>query len=172
MFLNYIKDFFLKRIYKRKIQEVKNITSNFSIETVGLLIDESYFFNKQDLVKELISHGILEKNIKVIVYKNKIKRKENYSIPTFNIKDFNWKIQISNSEVNDFIKKDFDLLISYYDVEKAALLKITQHSKAKFKVGFSTIDKRLNNLTINTNAENYLVFVEELFKYLKILNKI
>ena len=75
-------------------------------------------------------------------------------------------------DVNDFISCNFDLLINYYDVEKAILLNITNNSNAVFKVGFSSIDKRLNHLMINTNAENYSIFVNELFRYLKILNKI
>ena len=45
-------------------------------------------------------------------------------------------------------------------------------AKAGFKVGFASIDKRLNHFMIDTNAENYIVFMSELFKYLKILNKI
>jgi L-rhamnose mutarotase len=64
------------------------------------------------------------------------------------------------------------LLINYYDTEKAALLLVSNQSKASFKVGFSSIDKKLNHFMIDTNAENYKVFIEELFKYLKILNKI
>jgi L-rhamnose mutarotase len=83
-----------------------------------------------------------------------------------------WSGQIDKKEVVDFIETEFDLLISYYDVEKSGLLQITQLSKANFKVGFSSIDKRINHFMINTNAENYSVFVSELFKYLKILNKI
>ena len=81
-------------------------------------------------------------------------------------------MKINNLEVNDFINEKFNLLISYYDVEKAILLKITHDSKSLFKVGFSSIDKKLNHLMINTNAENHTVFVHELFRYLKILNKI
>jgi L-rhamnose mutarotase len=49
---------------------------------------------------------------------------------------------------------------------------LSNESKASFKVGFSSIDKRLNHFMINTNAENYTIFIDELFKYLKILNKI
>lgn len=64
------------------------------------------------------------------------------------------------------------MLISFYDTEKMPLLQVTSLSKAQFKVGFATIDKRLNHFMINTNAENHKVFVSELFKYLKILNKI
>jgi hypothetical protein len=148
------------------------ISSASSIKTVGLLIDESYFFEKDALVKELKANGILENDVKLIVYKDKLRKNEVYSLPTFSIKHLDWKAEITYPAINDFINEKFDLLISYYDVEKAILLKITHNSKAQFKVGFSSVDKRLNHLMINTNAENYKVFVHELFRYLKILNKI
>nr|WP_246022006.1 hypothetical protein [Flavobacterium cellulosilyticum] len=137
-----------------------------------MLIDESYFFEKEAFVKELIANGILETNIKIIAFSDRLKKSELNSHPTFSLKDFNWKSQITNLEVNNFILEKFDLLINYYDVEKAILLYITNASKADFKVGFSTIDKRLNHFMINTNAENYTVFTQELFRYLKLLNKI
>ena len=171
MFLNFIKDFFLKRILKNNLHNVM-ISSASSIKTVGLLIDESYFFEKDALVKELKANGILENDVKLIVYKDKLRKNVVYSLPTFSIKHLDWKAEITYPAINDFINEKFDLLISYYDVEKAILLKITHNSKAKFKVGFSSVDKRLNHLMINTNAENYKVFVHELFRYLKILNKI
>ena len=44
---------------------------------------------------------------------------------------------------------------------------ITSKSKAKFKVGFSEVDNRLNRWMIATDMENYKLFVFELFKYLK-----
>jgi hypothetical protein len=172
MFLNYIKDYFLKRILKNSLQNVKCISSTVPIQTVGVLVDESYFFEKDALVKELIANGILENNIKIIVYRDKLKKNEVYLQPTFSIKHLNWKGEIIDPSVNDFINNKFDLLISYYDVEKAILLNITHNSKALFKVGFSTIDKRLSHFMIKASAENYKVFVQELFKYLKILNKI
>ncbi|WP_415578731.1 DUF6913 domain-containing protein, partial [Flavobacterium psychrophilum] len=100
------------------------------------------------------------------------KKNETFSQPTFSNNDMSWKGTLSPIFVKDFINIPFDMLISYYDTEKAPLLLITNHSKALFKVGFSTVDKRLNHLMINTNAENYKVFVHELFRYLKILNKI
>jgi len=172
MFLNHIKDYFLKRILKNSLQNVKNIYSTIPIQTVGVLVDESYFLEKEALIKELIGNGISVNNIKIIVYRDKLKKNEVYLQPTFSVKHLNWKGEIINPSVNDFINEKFDLLISYYDVEKAILLNITHNSKALFKVGFSSIDKRLNHLMINTNAENHKVFVHELFRYLKILNKI
>lgn len=157
---------------KKKLQNVKSNSSTVSIQTVGLLVDESYFFDKEAVVQELIANGINESNIKLIVHTDKLKKNEVYLQPTFSIKHLNWKSEIINAQVNDFINEKFDLFISYYDVEKAILLNITYNSKALFKVGFSSIDKRLNHLMINTNAENHTVFVHELFRYLKILKKI
>jgi hypothetical protein len=172
MFLNYIKDYFLKRMLKNSLHNVKTILSAVSIQTVGLLIDESYFVEKEALIKELMANGIVESNIKIIVYKNNSKHSASNSQITFSIKDINWKGEITNTAVTDFINTNFDLLVNYYDLERAILLNITHNSKASFKVGFSSIDKRLNHLMIQTNAENYTVFVHELFRYLKILNKI
>ena len=160
------------KFLKNNFRNVNNISSRASIQTIGLLIDESYFSETEALLKEVNAYGILENNIKIIVYRDKIKKNEVHSHITFGAKHINWNLKINNIEVNDFISQKFDLLISYYDIEKAILLKVTHDSKAQFKVGFSSIDNKLNNLLINTNAENHTVFVNELFRYLKILNKI
>jgi len=172
MFLNYIKNYFLLNFLKNNIHNT-NVNKEIStIQTIGLLIDESYFSEKEALIAEIIANGIFKNNIKIIVYTDKWKKNETYSYPTFGIKHLNWNIQITEPTVREFIKEKFDLLISYYDVEKAFLKKVTNHSSAQFKVGFSSVDKKLNHLMINTNVENHTVFVHELFRYLKILNKI
>lgn len=172
MFLNYLKNFFTKKKVKNNLLNVKNQQSESVIVTVGIVFDESYFNEKELLVDELVRNGIVESNIKVLVYKNKIKKNEVFNYPTFSHKDLSWKATFDKSEVKDFIGQKFDLLINYYDNEKSALLLVTNQSKANFKVGFSSVDKKLNHFMINIEAENYKIFVEELFKYLKILNKI
>ncbi len=167
MFLNYIKVFFVKKSLNKNLDNVKNGAFTTDIQTVGLLIDESDFLEKNALLADLVSKGIVEKNIKIVVYKDKIDKKEAYTCPTFGIKHLNWNGEITDDLLKDFIKEEFDLLISYYDIEKAMLMLITQKSKAKFKVGFASIDKRLNRVMINTNLREHKVFVNELFKYLK-----
>nr|WP_240034589.1 hypothetical protein [Flavobacterium silvisoli] len=148
------------------------MTTDGLIKTVGIVFDETYFYEREALVQELIQNGIEENNIKVLVYKDKIKKNETFEYPVFSHKDLSWHATFDKREVNDFIKEPFDLLINYYDTEKVALLLVSHLSKAGFKVGFTSIDKRLNHFMINTNAENYKVFMDELFKYLKILNKL
>ena len=172
MFLIYIKNFLTKKIVNKSLLNVKLVSTATKIKTVGIVFDESYFYEREALVQELIEQGIEEKDIKVLVFKNKINKNEVFDYPTFCNNDLSWTATFSKLEVLNFINENFDLLINYYDVEKIPLLLLSNESKANFKVGFSAIDNRLNHFMINTNAENYTVFIDELFKYLKILNKI
>jgi len=172
MFLNYLKNFFTQKIVKKNLSNVKHVQANETIRTVGIIFDESYFYEREALVEELVQHGIEESDIKVLVFKNKIKKNERFDYPVFSHRDLSWAATFDKSDVKEFIARRFDLLINYYDTEKAALLLVSNQSKATFKVGFASIDKKLNHFMIDTTAENYKVFIDELFKYLKILNKI
>ncbi|MBU3681055.1 MAG: hypothetical protein FGM16_03845 [Flavobacterium sp.] len=172
MFLNYIKDFFTLKLINKNLSNVKLSAIDNRIHTVGILFDESYFTEKEALVQELLEQGIQPTAIQVLVFKNTIKKNETFSYPTFSHKDLSWKATFENTEVKAFIAQRFDMLINYYDMPKSPLLVVSNQSKALFKVGFASIDKKLNHFIINTTAENHTVFMSELVKYLKILNKL
>lgn len=167
MFLNYIKEFFVKKSLKNNLSNQKNEVFSKNVQTIGLLVDESNFRDSKALIEELTLHGIAPENIKIVAYRDKIKKKKTYSRPTFGKKSINWKGEISEGFLNEFIHTEFDILISYYDLEKAILMMVTQKSKARFKIGFSSVDAGLNRWMINTDKENYKLFVSELFRYLK-----
>jgi hypothetical protein len=172
MFLDYIKSFVHKKTLKKSLHNVKDESLTTPIIRVGLIVDETIFSETAALKKEIISNGISENNIKVIVFREVLKNKEVYLEPTFGVKDLNFRSQFTQQSINEFIEEEFDLLINYYTEEKPFLLLLTNSSKAKFKVGFSTIDKRLNHFLLNIDKENYKGYISELFRYLKILNKI
>lgn len=167
MFLNYIKEFFVKKSLKNNLNNLKNEVFTSNVQTIGLLVDESKFQYSKELVKELTLYGIAPENIKIVAYRDKFKVKETYSDPAFGKNHINWKGEITENFLNEFIETEFDLLISYYEIEKAILMMITNSSKAKFKVGFASVDNRLNRWMIKTEIENYKLFIKELFKYLK-----
>lgn len=170
MFLNFLKNFLLKRKLKKALLSISGNFSMDKIKTIGLLIDETYFTAKNQLIEDLKKQGILENDITFLLYHDKDKKRD-LNFTSFSFKSVNWSGEINDQEIVNFEAKNFDLLISYYDIEKVPLLLVTQRSKAEFKAGFSTVDKRLNHLMIETTAENSAVFIDELFKYLKILNK-
>ena len=167
MFLDYIKEFFVKKSLKNNLNNVKNEVFTSNIQTIGLVVDESKFRDSKALIKELVSYGIAPEKIKIIAYRRKFKKQKTYSKPTFGKKNINWKGELTEPFLKEFIETEFDLLISYYDVENIALMMVTSKSKARFKVGFSSVNTRLNRWMFNTAMEEYKLFVSELFKYLK-----
>ena len=172
MFLNYFKNFYIKKYVKNKLSNVTNLFQNDKVTTVGILVDETLFNKKEALIDQLFNNGIDVNNIRLLVFKDKIQKKETYNYPIFSQSDLSLIGKIINKDAEAFIAEPFDLLINYYDVEKVSLIIATNESKAKFKVGFESIDKRLNHFIIESKIEDYGIFVTELFKYLKILNKI
>ncbi len=174
MFLKYLKDLGLKKIINKSLAQYEPVSSPDVVNTVGILVDETYFKDKALLTQELVKYGIKEENISILVFKNRIAKREgkNLDYPFFSYKDITGGGNYRKEEAKAFKDASFDMLISYYDVEKAPLVLATLRSQAKFKAGFAAVDKRLNHLTISTVAEKYEEFIAELFKYLKILNKI
>ena len=75
-------------------------------------------------------------------------------------------------EIDNFIAFPFDLLVNFYDTSNANLELISVESKAKFKVGFATVNKDINHFIVNLYMEKYVEFTQVLFEYLKILKKI
>jgi len=128
MFLNYLKNFFTQKIVKKSLSNVRHEAATDTIKTVGIIFDESYFYEREELVQELVKNGIEEKDIKVLVFKNKIKKNEEFDYPVFSNKDLSWTATFDKSEVKDFIARKFDLLINYYDTEKSALLLVSNQS--------------------------------------------
>ena len=172
MFIKFIKELSVKKILKSSLHNVKPTTLEHTIATVGILIDGTYFEFVDQLIHEFVNLGIEKENVKILVFKDKLKKNEILTFPTFTSKEMSWNGHFQQDYITEFTNTPFDLLVSYYDLEKTALLLTTHRSKAFFKVGFSLVDKRLNHLMINTTVENYKVFTHELFRYLKILNKI
>lgn len=162
----------MKKIVNKKLLNYKLEDSEDKINTIGIIIDETYFADKVQLINELINNGFDKDKLTVLIFKEKIKAKETIEEPFYSLKDISISGKINKVEVQKFIDTPFDLLINYYDESRASLNMIAKKSKAKFKVGFNCVDKRINHLTIASEVENYKEFITELVKYLKILNKI
>ncbi|WP_445738086.1 DUF6913 domain-containing protein [Mariniflexile sp.] len=160
-----------KRINKLLSVEHENV-NNDTIESIGVIlnideIDDFEWFN--GLATHLNVH--LNK-LKIIAFSaNKKETLKSWDV-CFDPKDFGWFGAIKNSELQAFLDTRFDALISYYEADVTELKLLTALSKAKFKIGISGCDERLNDLIIHTNLKEFNVFKAEVFKYLTILNKI
>lgn len=172
MFYKIIKDFFLKKIVTKRLLKQQSPLVHKKIATIGIVVDETYFSNTPALLEQFCLQGFQREQIAVLVYKDRIKSKEVITSPFVALKNISWAGEINKTEVNDFIATPFDLLVNYYDVNKYPLLLLSTQSKATFKVGFESVDKRVNHFIIKAVVDQYEAFTFELVKYLKILNKI
>ena len=110
--------------------------------------------------------------MKIIAFSESKKDMVNTWDECYNPKDFGWKGSIKNKALQSFLDTEFDLLISYYKEDVLELKMMTGLSKAKFKIGNLQSDERINDVIIKTSLVEFHLFKEEVFKYLKILNKI
>lgn len=171
MFLSLIKKLSLKKTVKNKLSGI-NAPSEGKIKQIGLLIDGVKFGKTEQLIEEFIKYGISQNQIKALVYtKNKtLENKEN--IIYFRPKSISVFGNITDEKVKKITDYPFDLLVNYYDNEQINLAYLNVKSKADFKVGVMLNEQRLNHFMIDVPLSEYQLFTEELFKYLKVLNKI
>jgi hypothetical protein len=172
MFHTIIKNFFIKKIVTKRLLKQQSFLGHTKIATVGILVDETFFSNTTKLIEQICLQGFKKEQISVLVYKDRIKSKEEIAQPFVSLKNFSWSGEINKPEVNDFLATPFDVLINYYDINKYPILLMSIDSKAKFKVGFESVDKRANHFIIKAGVAQYEAFTFEFVKYLKILNKI
>lgn len=167
---------FKEKSNKKYLNSILNIPrqddGNYKIVSLGIIVnvDET---DDLELLKSLATTlGVRPNKLKIIAFTSD-KKGVTYSWDVcFNPKDFGWKGSIKNIELQSFIETDFDALISYYTSDVLELKLITAKSKAKFKIGILQSEARLNDLIINTKLKEFDVFRTEVYKYLKIFNKI
>ncbi|NMH29131.1 DUF6913 domain-containing protein [Flavobacterium silvaticum] len=170
MFLNYLKGVVAKKIVKKRLSDSYAAQTVDKIRIIGILTDEVFADKLPQLISELTRYGIEQANIRSLVLVSKATA--DVGFPAYSIKDLNWNGTLDSENSQPILSPHLDLLINYYVDEKASLIAASETSKARFKVGFASVDKRLNHLIIDSPIENPSLFVSELFRYLKILNRI
>jgi len=162
---NYINSQLKNRIIKEFNTKVASIGVVFNTDEINEIPD----FN--GLAQTL---GIEKEKVEVIAFKYRVEEKEKESLfnPTFSSKQIGWRGLIKDQTLQQFLNKEFDILISYYKKDVTALKLITVASKAKLKVGVLETDERINDIIIKTEVNNFSTFTSEIKKYLNILNKI
>ena len=130
-------------------------------------------FNNYDQLRALLKNiGIKDNKVKFIAYIDDEGIKPNSWDAFFSPKDFGWKGKVNNTELEQFINTKFDALISFYNAEDLELKLVSASSRANFKIGINNSEPRLYDLIINIKTKDLQVFQNEIFKYLKVFNKI
>lgn len=160
---------FLKEEISKPFATVKR---KKGITSVGCLVDLDSFENPNHFYEFVDDYGLRPNAIKVIGYKSYYDKNSPYSTPVFSDKDLGWNGNIENSYVLEFLSREYDMLVNYYNQENLLLQIMSIKTKARVRVGFKEIDSKYNDLILGTQIDDFKTFKQELKKYLKVLNEI
>ena len=157
---------------KRK-KEVCNLDS---AKSIGILYDAtneeqinqiqpfvSYFFNLKKDVKAL---GYV--NAKKLLYCHTPKLQYDF----FYLKDLNWYKKPQNYIIDNFIKKEYDILINLCDSSCIPIKYLVASSVARFKIGQHEDGYEIYDLMISLKEDKSLEkLMSEIQHYLQLINK-
>lgn len=167
--MNIIKRIQVNRIIKKRLNERASGLDSFE-RTKNMLIlfdlqriPSADFFSK--LIKNLEAHQI---QVEILGFRPKKNAKKTEHCPVYYNTDFGLDGQFDTPGIHPA----FDVLINYFDEAKWQLIGASLQIKNHFSIGFPELDKRLNDLIVNTGINDRDVFEKELIKYLKLFKKI
>tara|TARA_B100001778_G_scaffold259886_1_gene220280 strand:- start:264 stop:782 length:519 start_codon:yes stop_codon:yes gene_type:complete len=171
---------FFKRIKTKASQKLLNSFLNLrsvkfktgKIKSVGIIFDFNNFQDYDFFKLFFTDLGVSINGIRFISLIGLKDDKPNSWDAFYSKDDFDWFGNCKNVEVDEFTSTPFDLLISYYKPNSHELNLVTAMSKANFKVGLTTEDKRLHDLILDVKPSQTSTFKIEMIKYLKTLNRI
>lgn len=160
---------FLRNELKKGSSEKSGRTG---IRSVGVIVDLDSYPNAEIFFQLIEDFKLRPNAVKIIGYKDFYDKNSPYSTPVFSDKDLGWGGAIENSYVLEFLTKEYDLLVNYYTQDVLIMKLATVKTNARIKVGFSEIDKDLNDLILQAAINDFSTFKAELKKYLKVMNEL
>nr|WP_313790806.1 hypothetical protein [Allomuricauda sediminis] len=147
-------------------------TRKKGITSVGCIVDVDRFANAEAFYGLIEEFSLRPNAIKIIGYKREYDKNSPYAIQMFSDRDLGWKGQIENGYVLEFLGREYDMLINYYDEDNLMMKLLSVKTPARLKVGLGSQDSKVNDLILNTSLKDFKLFKSELKKYLKVLNEI
>ena len=174
MFSNLKNKSIARRFHKDKLKQLsssRNMNTKV-IKKIAVLLEESQLLTSNTFLNQLQQEfKIPLDNIQLLVFRP-FQKEDVYSEFDITENDFGWYGSLKLNKLQEFVKIEYDLLINYGFEENLYWNVITLHSLSTFKVGFTSKDDSLYDLSISDSERNADVLTTEMIKYLKILKKI
>ena len=177
MFFRGLQDKFKVKSGQKYLQEEMErppvlVKRDRGVTSIGCIVDLDKFPDGERFY-ELIDEFSLRPNaVKIIGYKRDFDNTSPYAIQIFSDRDLGWKGDIENGYVLEFLGREYDLLINYYEDDHLLMKLLSIRTPSRLKVGFGSLDPKFNDLILNTPFKDFNLFKSELKKYLKVLNEI
>ena len=159
--------------FKRRLAELLKKSAKYPSQKITrILVFLDDFSDKKAINENLYKLlNMPEGKIEMLVFQAKIDKNEDVG-DNISSADFGWYGKINSEKLKIILTKKYDLLINYSKVDNIYLNLLILQCKAGFRVGFSHLDNRFYDLIIKCESSNFVLFNEEMKKYLQILKKI
>lgn len=177
MFIRGIQDKFkvksgLKYLREEMEKPPVPIDRKKGVASIGCIVDVDHFPKADSFYELTVDFSLRPNAVKIVGYKKEYDKNSPYSIPMFSDRDLGWKGRIENGYVQEFLDRDYDVLINYYEEDNLMMKLLSVKTSARIKVGLGSQDTKVNDLILNTPLDDFKLFKDELKKYLKVLNEI
>lgn len=152
----------------------KRASVNFDkAETVGLLFDATELNNREIVLKFAKSLEKKGKKVRLLGFVNIKEETDNLAFPNFNQKNLNLALLPTKSnDAQEFMKRDFDILINLSLDETEPLEYIAALSNAKYRVGPYTERTVCYELMVDvTKGKKLNAFIDQAQFFLEKMNK-
>ena len=157
----------------KRTKAVSNLENAKSIGILYEATDAAQIKKIEPFVKYFFE---LKKDVKALGYVNK-KKLDNHHIPKLNydffyLKDLNWYYKPQNYIINNFVKKEYDILINLSDSNCIPIKYLVASSLAHFKIGKFEDGFEIYDLMIKLDKDKGKErLMEEIKHYLNLINK-
>jgi hypothetical protein len=178
-FIEDIKHRFGRWVFQKELKSnkrTKAVSNLQNAKSIGILYeatDAAQIKKIEPFVKYFFE---LKKDVKALGYVNK-KKLDNHHIPKLNydffyLKDLNWYYKPQNYIINNFVKKEYDILINLSDSNCIPIKYLVASSLAHFKIGQFEDGFEIYDLMIKLDKEKSKErLMEEIKHYLNLINK-
>lgn len=167
MILKRLKEKSVYKIIKRNVPLPPPVTKGFA--SVLFVVDAKLSTDFEALKQLAKKLNIKNDKVFFVGYKMKVAKGMEYGLPIVTDNNIDWKGGIKSNSVS-FLPQKVDLLVNFYSEPTASLLAISFAVDAGFRVG-ARENNLYNHLTVDIKNLNETIFVEEILKYINILNK-
>ncbi|WP_340198442.1 DUF6913 domain-containing protein [Ascidiimonas sp. W6] len=175
MFLEKLKRKSALKLLKKALNAHENSKlskESSKIRSLGCIVNFDEF-NHTEVFQELAEQiGLKSHEYKIIGFSEKGLMGTGFNVPVFTDKDLGWNGQIKNSDINEYLGREYDLLINYYQHAPVILKLVSAKTKSQTKIGLLDSNQDLNDIVFQISPDSFSKFREEIIKYLKILKKI
>ncbi len=168
-----LRDKSLQKVLEATISARQAHPRAIQLKSLGVLLDARQSVDVMSIMRLADQLGVKASEVDVLglkEHKDVAKEQTSNNTNYFDEKMISSSGGFKSDVVANFVNKPFDVLISLYSESQKGLDLVAASSKAKFKVGYTTVDHRINDLVIGAEPNNSGIYINELKKYLKILD--